>query len=161
MSAVVGRRDIMDTVHAAGIGGTFGGNPLACAAALAVMDIFEEEKLLDQAKNLGTRLQSRLLAFQQEYELIGDVRGLGPMMAMELVTDREQKTPAGHEANALIKYCFDRGLVLMGCGTYGNVIRLMMPLVISDAQLEKGLEIIYDGLAFVQNNCPAINRTSE
>jgi 4-aminobutyrate aminotransferase/(S)-3-amino-2-methylpropionate transaminase len=161
LSAVVGRRDIMDTVHAAGIGGTFGGNPLACAAALAVMDIFEEEKLLDQAKNLGTRLQSRLLAFQQEYELIGDVRGLGPMMAMELVTDREQKTPAGREANALIKYCFDRGLVLMGCGTYGNVIRLMMPLVISDAQLEKGLEIIYDGLAFVQNNRPAINRTSE
>jgi 4-aminobutyrate aminotransferase / (S)-3-amino-2-methylpropionate transaminase / 5-aminovalerate transaminase len=125
------------------------------------MDIFEEEKLLEQAKSLGARVQSRLEAFQEEFELIGDVRGLGPMMAMELVTEREQKTPASHETRALIKYCFDSGLILLACGTYGNVIRLVMPLMISDAQLNQGLDIIYDGLAFVQNNSLTSNRTCE
>jgi 4-aminobutyrate aminotransferase / (S)-3-amino-2-methylpropionate transaminase / 5-aminovalerate transaminase len=161
LSAVIGRRDIMDAVPASGIGGTYGGNPIACAAALAVMDIFEEEKLLEQARNLGARVQSRLEAFQEEFELIGDVRGLGPMMAMELVTDRERKAPAGHETRALIKYCFDRGLILLACGAYGNVVRLMMPLAISDAQLDQGLDIIYDGLDFVQKSCLASNRTEE
>ena len=161
LSAVVGRRDIMDAVHASGIGGTYGGNPLACAAALAVMDIFEEEKLLEKARNLGGRVQSRLAAFQEEFELIGDVRGLGPMMAMELVTDREKKTPAGHATRDLIKYCFDRGLILLACGIHGNVIRLIMPLVISDAQLDQGLDIICDGLAFVQNRMLTGNRQHE
>lgn len=152
LSAVVGRKEIMDAVHASGIGGTYGGNPVACSAALAVMDVFEEENLLKKAKALGEKLQTRLKAFEKEFELIGDVRGLGPMMAMELVTDRTQKTPAGDEAKALVNYCFDRGLILLACGAYGNVIRLLMPLVISDATLEKGLEIIYDGLAFLQSN---------
>jgi len=155
LSAVVGRKEIMDAVHPSGIGGTYGGNPLACAAALAVMDVFKEEDLLARAKTLGTRIQSRLQAFEEEFELIGDVRGLGPMMAMELVTDRVKKTPATDAAKALVKYCFDHGLILLACGTYGNVIRLLMPLVISDAQLDQGLEIIYDGLVFIQSNSHA------
>jgi len=150
LSAVVGRKEIMDAVHPSGIGGTYGGNPVACAAALAVMDVFEEEKLLERAKALGKRIQTRLKDFEKEFELVGDVRGLGPMMAMELVKDREKKTPAGDAAKALVKYCFDRGLILLACGAYGNVIRLLMPLVIGDAQLDQGLEIIHDGLAFVQ-----------
>jgi 4-aminobutyrate aminotransferase / (S)-3-amino-2-methylpropionate transaminase / 5-aminovalerate transaminase len=152
LSAVVGRKEIMDAVHPAGIGGTYGGNPLACAAALAVMDIFEEEKLLERAKTLGTLLRSRLEAFKEEFELIGDVRGLGPMIAMELVKDRGKKTPAGDAAKALVKYCFDRGLILLACGVYGNVIRLLMPLVIGSEQLDRGLEIVHDGLAFIQSN---------
>ncbi len=152
LSAVVGRKEIMDAVHPSGIGGTYGGNPVACAAALAVMDIFEEENLLAKAKTLGKKLQTRLQAFEKEFEMIGDVRGLGPMMAMELVTDREKKTPAGDAAKALVKYCFDRGLILLACGTFGNVIRLLMPLAIGDAQLDQGLEIIYDGLAYLQSN---------
>ena len=119
------------------------------------MDVFKEENLLERAKTLGTRIQSRLQAFEEEFEIIGDVRGLGPMMAMELVTDRVKKTPAGDAAKALVKYCFDNGLILLACGTYGNVIRLLMPLVISDAQLDLGLDIIYDGLAYIQSNSHA------
>ncbi|MGD8333014.1 MAG: 4-aminobutyrate--2-oxoglutarate transaminase [Desulfobacterales bacterium] len=150
LSAVVGRKEVMDAVHPSGIGGTYGGNPVACAAALAVMDVFEEENLLERAKALGARLQTRLRNFENEFELVGDVRGIGPMMAMELVTDRTKKTPAGEAAKALVKYCFDRGLILLACGAYGNVIRLLMPIVISDEQLDRGLEIIYDGLRSVQ-----------
>jgi 4-aminobutyrate aminotransferase / (S)-3-amino-2-methylpropionate transaminase / 5-aminovalerate transaminase len=155
LSAVVGRKEIMDAVHPSGIGGTYGGNPVSCAAALAVMDIFEKDNLLERAKALGKRVQSRLKAFEEEFELIGDVRGLGPMMAMELVTDRRKKTPAAEAAKALVKYCFEQGLILLACGTYGNVIRLLMPLVISDAQLDRGMEIIYDGLASVQRGIHA------
>ena len=152
LSAVVGRKEIMDAVHPSGIGGTYGGNPVACAAALAVMDLFEEENLLKRGKALGAKLQARLKAFEKEFDLIGDVRGLGPMMAMELVTDREKKTPATGEAKTLVKYCFDRGLILLACGAHGNVIRLLMPLVIDDTQLDQGMEIIYDGLASLQSN---------
>jgi 4-aminobutyrate aminotransferase/(S)-3-amino-2-methylpropionate transaminase len=149
LSAVVGRQEIMDAVHPSGIGGTYGGNPVSCAAALAVMDIFDEENLLARAKTLGARLQAHLAEFREKYELVGDVRGLGPMMAMELVKDREIKTPATGEAKALVKYCFDRGLIILACGAYGNVIRLLMPLVIAEEQLSKGLEIINDGLAAI------------
>jgi 4-aminobutyrate aminotransferase/(S)-3-amino-2-methylpropionate transaminase len=149
LSAVVGRKEIMDAVHPSGIGGTYGGNPVACAAALAVMDVFEEEKLINKAEALGKRLKSQLDGFYNEYEIVGDVRGLGPMTAMELVKDRESKTPAPDEAKALVKYCYDRGLILLSCGAYGNVIRLLMPLVITEDQLDKGLEILNDGLAVI------------
>jgi 4-aminobutyrate aminotransferase/(S)-3-amino-2-methylpropionate transaminase len=149
LSAVVGRKEIMDAVHPSGIGGTYGGNPVACAAALAVMDIFEEENLLLKAQTLGSRLKSRLEAFQTAHEIVGDVRGLGPMMAMELVKDRQTKAPAAEEAKALVQYCYDRGLIILACGTYGNVIRLLMPLVITEAQLDKGLDILNDGFAAI------------
>lgn len=149
LSAVVGRKEVMDAVHPSGIGGTFGGNPVACAAALAVMDVFDEETLLNKAETLGERLKSHLDGFHNEYEMVGDVRGIGPMMALELVKDRESKTPATEAAKALVKYCFDRGLILLSCGTYGNVIRLLMPLVIGAGQLDKGLEILNDGLSAI------------
>ncbi len=149
LSAVVGRKEIMDAVHPSGIGGTYGGNPVACAAALAVMDVFDEEKLLNKAETLAKRLKSQLDGFHNEYEMVGDVRGLGPMMAMELVKDRETKTPAPEETKALVKYCFDRGLIILSCGAYGNVIRLLMPLVITEEQLKAGLEILNDGLSVV------------
>jgi len=147
ISAVVGRKEIMDSVHASGIGGTYNGNPLACAAALAVFDVFAEENLLEKGKKLGSTLRQALLAMQKDNAIIGDVRGLGPMIAMELVKDRTTKEPAAAETKALVKFCFDRGLIILACGAYGNIIRFLMPLVITDEQLERGLAIVRDGLA--------------
>lgn len=147
LSAVVGKKEIMDAVHPAGIGGTYGGNPLACEAALAVFDIVESENLLDKAKVLGNTLKDNFQQLQQKYEIIGDVRGLGPMIALELVEDRETKAPAADKTKALVSYCFERGLIILACGTYGNVLRFLMPLVITDEQLQRGLQIIDDGFA--------------
>jgi len=147
LSAVVGRKEIMDSVHAGGIGGTYGGNPVCCSAALAVLDVFETEHLLQKSRELGLKLRSRLDAFKDHYEIIGDVRGIGPMLAMELVKDRESKLPAADEAKALVGACREKGLLLLSCGSYGNVVRLLMPLVITDEQLERGLSIMEEGLA--------------
>ncbi|WP_136805189.1 4-aminobutyrate--2-oxoglutarate transaminase [Desulfosediminicola flagellatus] len=149
LSAVIGKKEIMDSVHPSGIGGTYSGNPLTCEAALAVFDIFESEDLLAKAKTLGESLHSTLKGFQEKHSLIGDVRGIGPMIAMELVYDRDAKTPAPDKAKQLVKFCFDRNLILLACGTYGNVIRFLMPLVITDEQLAKGMEIIDDGLTAI------------
>ncbi len=149
LSAVVGKREIMDSVHPGGIGGTYGGNPVCCQAALAVLDIFETENLLDQAQSLGKKLSQRLEEFQASFEPIGDVRGLGPMRALELVEDRESKTPSQDKAKALVKFCHERGLILLSCGTFGNVIRLLMPLTITEEDLNKGLTILEEGLAAI------------
>lgn len=150
LSAVVGKKQIMDSVHAGGIGGTYGANPIACEAALAVLDLFEQENLLEKSVALGKTLETRLLQFKKDYDIIGDVRGMGAMMAMELVTDKEAKTPAAEAAKALVKYAFDNGLILLPCGTFGNVIRLLMPLNISGDLLNKGLGIIEEGLLKIQ-----------
>jgi 4-aminobutyrate aminotransferase/(S)-3-amino-2-methylpropionate transaminase len=150
LSAVVGKKEIMDSVHPSGIGGTYGGNPVACEAALAVLDIVESENLLERAKDLGDTLRSRFLTFQEKYDIIGDVRGLGPMIAMELVKDRKSKEPAADETRALVNFCFERGLIILACGSHGNVLRFIMPLVTSAEQLQKGLEIIDAGLAAIQ-----------
>lgn len=136
----------MDSVHPGGLGGTYGGNPVACAAALAVFDVIETEDLLDRARKLGEKLRRRLDEMHGRFQCIGEVRGLGPMLALELVKDRETKEPAPDAAKRLTDYCFDRGLVLLSCGTFGNVIRLLMPLVIEDELLDRGLEILEDGL---------------
>ena len=146
LSAVVGRKEMMEVVHPFGLGGTYGGNPVACRAGLAVMEIFEEENLLQTAETLGKKLKKRFDAFQKEYELIGEVRGMGPMLALELVKDRETKEPATDEAKALVKFCFEKGLILLSCGNFGNVIRTLMPLVITDELLDRGLAIMEEGL---------------
>lgn len=146
LSAVVGRKEMMEVVHPFGLGGTYGGNPVACRAGLAVMEIFEEENLLQAAEALGKKLKKRFDALQKEYELIGEVRGIGPMLALELVKDRETKEPATDEAKALVKFCYDKGLIVLSCGNFGNVIRTLMPLVITDELLERGLAIIEEGL---------------
>ncbi len=147
LSAVVGRKDIMDSIHPGGVGGTYGGNPVACRAALAVLDIFETEDLLQKSKALGKHLRTRLDDFKNRFEIVGDVRGLGPMLAMELVKDRATKEPAPDETKAVTRFCLERGLLLLSCGSYGNVIRLLMPLVIDDELLEKGLSVLEDALA--------------
>ena len=149
LSAVVGKKEIMDTVHPGGIGGTYGGSPVACAAALAVFDIVENDNLLAKGKALGEKLRARLETLRKQYEIIGDVRGIGPMLAMELVHDRETKQPAPDLAKALVSHCIASGLIILSCGSFGNVIRLLMPLVITDEELEKGLAIIEEGLAAI------------
>jgi 4-aminobutyrate aminotransferase/(S)-3-amino-2-methylpropionate transaminase len=146
LSAVTGRAEIMSAPHPGGLGGTYGGNPLACSAALAVLKIFLEDGLLEKAEQLGEKLQKRFGAMQEKYELIGEVRGKGPMLALELVRDRHTKEPAGGEAKKLTKLCYDKGLVILSCGSLGNVVRFLMPLVITDQQLERGLGILEESL---------------
>lgn len=150
LSAVIGKKEIMDSVHASGIGGTYNGNPLACEAALAVFDIFEEEDLLNRAKQLGEKLHKTLNEFKNKHSIIGDVRGIGPMVAIELVNDRDSKTPAADKTKELVKYCFERNLIILACGTFGNVIRFLMPLVITDEQLATGMEILDNGLTAIK-----------
>jgi 4-aminobutyrate aminotransferase/(S)-3-amino-2-methylpropionate transaminase len=137
----------MNSVHPMGVGGTYGANPVACRAALAVLEIFDEENLLEKGQLLGQKVHKRFEAWHKEYGVIGDVRGLGAMLALELVQDRESKEPAADEAKALVKFCHERGLILLSCGTFGNVIRVLMPLVIADEQLDKGLAIMEEGIA--------------
>ncbi|MBJ6748995.1 4-aminobutyrate--2-oxoglutarate transaminase [Geomonas anaerohicana] len=149
LSAITGRAEIMSQPHPGGLGGTYGGNPLSCAAALAVLDIFLNDGLLDQSVKLGEKLQQRFDEMQQKYEIIGEVRGKGPMLALELVRDRNTKAPAGDLAKKLVKLCYDKGLVILSCGALGNVVRLLMPLVITDEQLERGMAILEESLAEV------------
>jgi 4-aminobutyrate aminotransferase / (S)-3-amino-2-methylpropionate transaminase / 5-aminovalerate transaminase len=146
ISAVTGRAEIMDGPGEGGIGGTFGGNPVACAAALAVFETFEKEGLLDQATRLGMTLRERLLGWKEKYPVIGDVRGLGPMLAMEFVKDRVSKEPYPEAAKGLVKYCYERGLVVMTSGSHGNVVRLLMPLTIAPSDLDEGLRILESGI---------------
>lgn len=146
LSAVIGRAEMMNAPHVGGLGGTYSGNPVSCRAALAVLEILFEDRLLEQAIRLGETLKARFDAMQARHEIIGEVRGKGPMLAMELVTDRVTKQPATDQAKALVSRCFEKGLVLLSCGNFGNVIRTLMPLVITDAQLDKGLAILEESL---------------
>jgi 4-aminobutyrate aminotransferase/(S)-3-amino-2-methylpropionate transaminase len=149
LSAVIGRAEMMNASHVGGLGGTYSGNPVSCRAALAVLEILLEDGLMDQAVSLGNTLWERFTAMQMRHEIIGDVRGKGPMLALELVEDRETKQPAAAKAKALVNRCFERGLVLLSCGNMGNVIRTLMPLVITEAQLDKGLAILEESIAEV------------
>lgn len=146
LSAVTGRAEIMDAPIEGGIGGTYSGNPVACAAALAVFELFEKGDLLAKSKRLGEKIQVRLNGFKQKFPFIGNVRGLGPMQAFEIVKDQKTKEAWPEAAKQLISYCYSNGVVIMSAGSYGNVIRLLMPLVIEDVQLEKGFAVIEDGL---------------
>jgi 4-aminobutyrate aminotransferase/(S)-3-amino-2-methylpropionate transaminase len=146
LGSVTGRKEVMDKPHVGGLGGTYSGNPVSCRAALAVLEILLEDGLLARAVQLGDTLLPRFLEFQRRYEVVGDVRGKGPMLAMELVKDRETKIPATEETKSLIGRCWERGLALITCGSHSNVIRTLMPLVITDDQLEKGLEILESSL---------------
>jgi 4-aminobutyrate aminotransferase/(S)-3-amino-2-methylpropionate transaminase len=148
ISAVTGKAEIMDAPGDGAIGGTYGGNPVACAAALAVFDAFEADggALLQRARALGEALLPRIEAWRDRYRGIGDVRGRGPMLGIEFVKDRVTKEPDKHAAAALARYCHEHGLVVLTAGTYGNVIRLLMPLVIDDDQLAEGLAVMEAGL---------------
>jgi 4-aminobutyrate aminotransferase/(S)-3-amino-2-methylpropionate transaminase len=147
LAGVIGRAEVMDAPAPGGLGGTYAGNPLACAAGLAVLDIFAEEQLLARGKLLGERLQGAFTAWQRELSIIGDVRGIGPMQALELVRDRNTREPAPEIAAAVVTAARERGLLLLKAGLYDNVIRVLVPLTIADDLLEEALEALYLSLA--------------
>jgi 4-aminobutyrate aminotransferase/(S)-3-amino-2-methylpropionate transaminase len=149
LSGVIGRAEIMDGPHAGAIGGTYIGNPVAQAAALAVLDVFEEESLLERAGIVGDRIRERMLAWQSRWAAIGDVRGLGAMLAIELVEDPASKAPDPDRAKAVIDAALERGLILLKAGTYGNCIRVLCPLTIEDAVLDEALGVWEDALAAI------------
>ncbi|MBK1842628.1 4-aminobutyrate--2-oxoglutarate transaminase [Azospirillum sp. YIM B02556] len=144
LSALTGKAALMDAPIPGGLGGTYAGSPLATTAALAVIDVIEEEKLIERAETLGERIAGRFRTMAQRNSLsvIGDVRNLGAMVAMELVTDRETKEPAADLTKALVAKAAEKGLILLSCGTYANVIRVLVPLTASDALVDEGLDII-------------------
>jgi 4-aminobutyrate aminotransferase/(S)-3-amino-2-methylpropionate transaminase len=146
LSAVVGKAEIMDAPTPGRIGGTFGGNPLACAAALATIEELEKHDLCTRARHIGDFLEGRLRTLQQQYPQIGDVRCLGAMVAAEFVTDPDSKTPAKEIPGALIAACFRRGLLIIGAGIFSNVVRFLPPLVVTDAQLEKAAGIFEEAV---------------
>jgi 4-aminobutyrate aminotransferase / (S)-3-amino-2-methylpropionate transaminase / 5-aminovalerate transaminase len=141
LSAVVGKAEIMDAPGDSAIGGTYVGNPVAQAAALAVLDVFEEEGLTARAAAIGETLRARMLSWQERWDAIGDVRGLGAMLAIELVTDRGTKEPAADLASKVVEAAAERGLLLLKSGIYSNCIRVLTPLVISDAELDEALDV--------------------
>ncbi len=151
LSAITGRAELMDHPQVGGLGGTFAGNPVACRAALAVLDLFKKNNLLLRAEQIGKRVLERFKEFQERYSVVGDVRGLGAMVGMELVVDRNTKEPASSLTKRLIELCRDKGLLMISAGTYSNIIRPLMPLVISDKDLERGLSIIDESLNELQN----------
>lgn len=146
LSAVTGRADVLDAAGPGGVGGTYGGNPVACAAALAVLDRFEAPAVLAHARRLGEELRHRLEGWHARFPRIGHVRGLGPMRAFELVTDRRTKEPDKPATQALLKYCYEHGVIAISCGTFGNVLRFLPPLTTSVAQLHEGLDVVEAGL---------------
>ncbi|MGI5838440.1 MAG: 4-aminobutyrate--2-oxoglutarate transaminase [bacterium] len=147
LSAVAGKAEIMDTPIAGGLGGTYSGNPVACAAGIAVLDILAKEDLLHRAAVLGQYARERFRAMQAKYPLIGDVRGLGAMMAIELVQDRTAKVPATEATKQVMQYCYEQGVILVKAGMHDNIVRLLVPLVITDAQMAAGMDVIEAALA--------------
>ncbi len=142
LAAVTGRSELMDSVHVGGLGGTYGGNPVAVAAALAVIDMFTTGGVLEVARAMGDQLEKGLDELAVKHRLVGEHRGLGAMRALELVTDRDGKTPAPDQTRAVIKAAADRGLLLLGAGTYANVIRILAPLTTPPEQVDEGLAIL-------------------
>jgi len=147
LSAVTGKAELMDHPQVGGLGGTYAGNPVACRAALAVLDQFEKKNLLTRGEQIGKKVLEKFLEFKEIYSVIGDVRGLGAMVGMELVTDRKTKEPATTLTKQLVAICRDKGLLMISAGTHSNIIRPLMPLVITDEQLERGLSIIEESLS--------------
>jgi 4-aminobutyrate aminotransferase / (S)-3-amino-2-methylpropionate transaminase / 5-aminovalerate transaminase len=147
LSGVIGRAEIMDAPGDSAIGGTYVGNPVAQAAALAVLDVFEEDGLVERAGQIGDAIRTRMQGWQQRWNAIGDVRGLGAMLAIELVHDRATQDPAPELASAVVEAAAERGLLLLKSGIYSNCIRVLVPLVISEAELEEALGVWEDALA--------------
>ena len=149
LSGVIGKAEIMDAPGDSAIGGTYVGNPVAQAAAHAVLDVFEEEGLVARAAELGERLRTRMESWRERFPEVGDVRGLGAMLAIELVGDRRSKEPAPDLASAVIEAAFQRGVLFLKSGIYSNCIRVLVPLVITDSQADEGLTVWEESLEAV------------
>jgi len=154
LSGVVGRADVMDAPTPGGLGGTYGGNPIACAAGLAVLDVMRDERLPERAARIGSVVEERMRSWEAEHDIVGDVRVMGAMAGMELVRDRKTKEPADTETARLLALARERGLILLRSGVHHNVIRTLMPLTIPDEQLDEGLDIIGAALAEVAAAVP-------
>lgn len=157
ISGVIGRAEIMDAAEVGELGGTYSGSPLGCRAALTVLDIIESENLNERAQKIGTRATEKMIELAERFDSIGDVRGLGAMCAMEIVKDRHSKTPDKESVGKIVKAAGERGLMLLSAGLYGNVIRLLMPLTITDKQLEEGLQILGESFEAVYLNDSAVS----
>ena len=142
LSGITGKAEIVDAIAPGGLGGTYGGSPIACAAALAVIDVFEKESLVERANVVGEKMTHCLNSLAEKYICIGDVRGLGAMVAAELFEDGDRTKPSAKMAGEIVALAREKGLILLSCGTYGNVVRLLVPLTVPDEQLAQGLEII-------------------
>lgn len=149
LAAITGRSEIMDAPGPGGLGGTFAGNPVACEAALAVLDMFEQQDLNARANELGDHFQKRAREWKKRWPLIGEVRGLGAMQAIELVQSPDKREPAPEETKQITKYCYEHGVITISAGSYGNVIRLLMPLVITDAQMDEALDVLEGAFKYV------------
>jgi len=159
IAAITGRTEIMDAPGPGGLGGTFAGNPLSCAAALAVLDMFEEQPLNVRADELGNIFQKRAREWQKRWPIIGDVRGLGAMQAIELVKTPTTRQPAPEETNAITRYCYEHGVITISAGSYGNVIRLLMPLVMTDEQMDEALDVLEAGIRVVAESRRQVAQT--
>jgi 4-aminobutyrate aminotransferase/(S)-3-amino-2-methylpropionate transaminase len=146
LSGVLGKAEIMDAAHDGAVGGTYVGNPVAQAAALAVLDVIEDEGLVERAVAIGETMRARMLEWQERFPAIGEVRGLGAMLAIELVEDRATKHPGPKLAQAVVDAAMERGLLLLKAGVHGNAIRVLCPLVITDAELDEALDAWEDAL---------------
>lgn len=146
LAAVTGKAQIMDAAIPGGLGGTFAGNPVSCAAALAVIDAIEKENLCDRAEQLGEHFKQRARDWQQRWPIVGEVRGLGGMCAIELVEPGTRK-PAPSETDKVTRYCYEHGVVALSAGSFSNVIRILMPLVITDAQFDEALDVMEAAIA--------------
>ncbi len=149
LSAVTASAEIFDGIPAGILGGTYSGNAVACAAALKVLEVIEKEQLLDRAKLLSERCFARFGSWKEKYEVVGDVRGIGLMLGIEFVTDKATQEPAGELVSRLVQECAAKGLIIESAGTYHNVVRFLCPLVVTDAQLEAGFEILEKAIATV------------
>ncbi len=147
LSAVIGPAEVMDTPVVGGLGGTYSGNPVACTAALAVLETIAKENLMERATALGQTAMERFKEMQERYPVVGDVRGLGAMVGIELVNDRLSKEPAPEATKKVMQYCYEHGLILVKAGMHDNIVRLLLPLVTTDEQLLAGLEVIEASLA--------------
>jgi 4-aminobutyrate aminotransferase/(S)-3-amino-2-methylpropionate transaminase len=156
LAAVVGRAELMDAPGEGGLGGTFGGNPLACAAAHAVLDRFESRELLCRSEAIGVRIEARARTWSERFGIVGDVRRRGAMVAVELVQSRQTREPAKHETEAIVRLACERGVLLVAAGTFGNVVRFLTPLVISNDELDEGLEVMTGCLAAVASHRPTL-----
>ena len=147
LSAVIAGKEIMDAVPSGIIGGTYGGNALACAAGLKVLEVIEKENLVQRSCEIGEKCTKRFGEWKDKYEEVGDVRGLGAMIGIEFVKDKESKEPNAELVSKLVKECANHGLLIESAGIYGNVIRFLAPLVITDEQLEAGFDIFEHAIA--------------
>ena len=152
MAAVTGRADIMDAPHVGGLGGTFGGNPLACVAALKTIELVERDQLLARAENIGSMTLARFQTWKERYSIVGDARGLGAMLAFELVTDVASRKPNMEATLRITERAFQRGLLLLRAGLYTNCVRTLMPLTTSDEQLEEGLAVLEEAVALADSD---------